>query len=105
MFNTLYRENADLKVKKTKNYDSWIFYIVDINWLELQIKQLQTSRKDQELDEERKEVENLKNMLQEANKRESTLTRQLKEKEKSEKWNKYDKEHGKKITTLKGELE
>jgi len=40
-------------------------------------------------------------MLEEANKRESTLTSQLKEKEKPNKWNKWDKELGKKITTLK----
>ena len=56
-----------------------------------------------ELDEAKKKVDHLKNLLQEANNRESTLTSQLIEN--PNKWNKHDKELGKQITSLKRELE
>lgn len=82
MYHSFYREHEDLKAEKKKYYDSWIFSILDIEHIEAQIKELQTSLKDQELDDTKKEVEHLKIMLEEENKRESTLTNQLKEKEK-----------------------
>lgn len=75
MYNSLYREQEDLKVEKTKYYDNCRYAITDIIWLEAQIKNLQTLEKDHELDEEKKEVDHLKNMIEEAYKRERILTK------------------------------
>jgi len=104
MYNNLYKEHEDLKAEKTEYYDSWRYALADIMWLEAQIKNLQTLEKDQELDEAKKEVEHLKSMLEDTNKKESTLTSQLKEKEKEKpnKWNNQDK--GKQINSLKRNL-
>lgn len=105
MYDILHNEHEKLKDEKKKRDNSEHFTYADNIWLRAQINEMQSSRKDKELDEAKKEVEDLKGKLLEANDRERTLTNQLKEKEKekSNKWNKQNKEN--QITSLKRELE
>lgn len=105
MYDILHNEHEKLKDEKKKIDDSEHFtYAYNIH-LRAQINKMQSSEKDKELEEVKKELEDLKGKLLKANDRERTLTNQLneKEKEKSNKWNKHNKE--KKITSLKRELE
>lgn len=103
IYNSLHLEHEELM-----NKSSWTQYELDVVttnaiFLENQINNLQTSEKDYELNEERKEVGRLNGMLQEAEKRESNWTNQLKEK--YNKGNKHDKGLENNITSLKGELQ